>query len=667
MPGNSLSSPYSGEPSSTRRGSDCRVGVASVSRGAAHSPAVWVLDDPLRTGEEEAGTVAAAAGDTWEGTDRADVEDDEVEWQRQLESEGRSRRDRVRQLQPLSQPWMVGAVEHHAASTAQAPSPRVLDNRLHSFVLPRSLSRDSKMSLSSRSAEATASAAASIPSHAARVSAPPAETTEDELSTSTASSSRQRHPAPSAAAAVATRARRTPQQVASASTHRAASAAQHRTQEVQDESPGSTQRTSSRSPSSASSASSSALSAAAKKTVLSPSSFKQSLRTSHPVSLDVDGLGPLMVVHLDVLPALGHARAASTTTPAGQHYSDLQSSAVGVAADMSPSTALVVHPDATAAESSVDDRGEPTAAVKALVVQEADGAHSREVAALYAKLEVAEQRARIAEQQVSAAAELRAGELLQSYKADERQRRAHFQTSLDTLREENRELTAQLEAAARAPAMGLRPSTSAAASVLPYAPLTAKRGEEAGSLALASGVDVVHQVQSVEAYWRERLRNAERHWEDEMTQQARQRREALDQVDELVRTVEQTQEELRYTRRQAARLREENVRLANAASPGGLSASGQLPSAAVSAEAVARLRQALKEHEHREAALLAQVESYGEEATQVRLRYEAALEKARQDVDAERRRSTEMVKLYGSQLESLHHQLRESKMAGAPR
>lgn len=185
---------------------------------------------------------------------------------------------------------------------------------------------------------------------------------------------------------------------------------------------------------------------------------------------------------------------------------------------------------------------------------------------------------------------------------------------------------------------------------------------------------MARQVQAVETYWRDRLRNAERHWEDEMARQSRQRREALDQVDELVRTVEQSQEELRYTRRQAARLREENGRLTSAAAVATATAtyagrvhSGQRPSASVSDEEVSALRQAVREHEHREAALLAQVESYGEEATQVRLRYEAALDTARQEVAAERRRSTEMVKLYGSQLESLHHQLREAKMNGVAR
>nr|CCM14450.1 hypothetical protein, conserved [Leishmania guyanensis] len=307
----------------------------------------------------------------------------------------------------------------------------------------------------------------------------------------------------------------------------------------------------------------------------------------------------------------------------------------------------------------------------ALVAQQELNTHEREVAALHARLENADQQVRIMGQQVMAAAEARAAELVEGYKADERKRRAQFQATLDALREENRELTAKLEAAARAPVMGiLRATTSPQWAPSGDAAVEA-RERVAGatsdllvaSATAVSPAEVTRQLQSIEAYWRDRLRTAERHWEDEMSRQTRQRREALDQVEELVRTVEQLQEEVRYTRRQAACLREENTRLCCAAKA--VSADGVStlvlpvpPVTTPSPEEVLRLRQALKEHQHKEAALLVQVESYSEEATRVRLRYEAALERAEQELAAERRRSTEMVKLYGSQLESLHHQLR---------
>nr|CAJ2470874.1 unnamed protein product [Leishmania braziliensis] len=366
------------------------------------------------------------------------------------------------------------------------------------------------------------------------------------------------------------------------------------------------------------------------------------------------GLGPLMVVHLDALPDLAGAQP-------------------------NPSREVVSREEATSAADATLSSSLPSRSHSmhldpywtALVAQQELNTHEREVAALHARLENADQQVRIMGQQVMAAAEARAAELVEGYKADERKRRAQFQATLDALREENRELTAKLEAAARAPAMGILRATTSPQWASSGDAAVEARERVAGatsdllvaSATAVSPAEVTRQLQSIEAYWRDRLRTAERHWEDEMSRQTRQRREALDQVEELVRTVEQLQEEVRYTRRQAACLREENTRLccaAKAVSADGVSAL-VLPVPPVttpSPEEVLRLRQALKEHQHKEAALLVQVESYSEEATRVRLRYEAALERAEQELAAERRRSTEMVKLYGSQLESLHHQLR---------
>ncbi|KAG5503628.1 hypothetical protein JIQ42_05850 [Leishmania sp. Namibia] len=379
--------------------------------------------------------------------------------------------------------------------------------------------------------------------------------------------------------------------------------------------------------------------------------------TDYPDTSFVAGLGPLMVVHLDVLPEL----AGAPPTPPREGAAAGEVGSTAVAASPSPSLSHS-HP------AFLDP------CWGALVLQQETDTHEREVAALHARLENADQQLRVTEQQVIAAAEARAAELVQGYKADERKRRAQFQATLDALREENRELTTKLEAAARAPAIGaltaatspLWTSSGCAAAAARETAATATSGSLAVSAAAVSQPEMTRQLQSIEAYWRDRLRTAERHWEDEMSRQTRQRREALDQVEELVRTVEQLQEELRYTRRQASRLREENTRLccvAKAASAGGAAtlALSVSPAATPLPEEVSRLRQALREHQHKEAALLAQVESYGEEATRVRLRYEAALQKAEQELEAERRRSTEMVKLYGSQLESLHQQLREGR------
>lgn len=711
MPSSSLSLSLSvGEPANAaRRCSDGRRNV-STARGAAHSPAIWLFDDAPTSSQDAAAAAAVATVSAANNIDEEKREGEKQEeenaghWQRWLRSERRSsssssRRECARHLPQLAQPWMMDSVEVNPSSTAEAPSPRVLDNRLH-FLMPRFASASSRRSLSvpslkesAAAAAAAAEAATSIPSHATLFSAPPPEeVTEDQRSASTescASSPTDTRTKTWVSSSTASRRPRRDRLHASSappphSARFTATGFAHDSQAVPTPPPAAT----------GGDASSSASS-------LSFSSTQDAVLPPYASSFTVDGVGPLMIVHLDVLPELRHLDGSASTA---RHVGQLTTAsnrqhghAEGTLADRAgrsvaaENDTLVLRPDAAlaaltsggtphplAATSIERDAAGDAAAIHALLAHEAQEAHTREVAALYVKLEVAEQRARIAEQQVSDAAEVRAAALVQAYKAEERKRRAQFQASLDVLRDENRDLTAKLEAAARAPAMGLHPSSSSTAtatSLLPCGPAgtTAALRENATLAAVVtSEADVARQVQSVEAYWRDRLRNAERHWEDEMARQARQRREALDQVEELVRTVEQTQEELRYTRRQAARLREENTRLssssaASASAARGLSTSGQLlaASSAVSADEVARLRQALKEHEHREAALLAQVESYGEEATQVRLRCEAAMEKAQQDVVAERRRSTELVKLYGSQLEALHQQLRESKKAAA--
>lgn len=725
---------YATRPSSSSS-SDPRFTVAST-RGALHSPAVWLFEDFVPARER------AVAVDLGEGETDGEEEREESAalHGRAKSAHHRHRRhphNRARNPADVSRPWMVEAIELQPDATTEAPSPRVLDNRLY----PRnrdSTSLYSRPSLSQPSIEEIA--ATSIPSHAAFVSAPPEEVTEDQRSASGASSlsvqspsqtdtrtktwvsatsardrnaeryrrdSNQQQASPSASSssssssasssppsARSTRIDRPPplpqqhQHDSTSmwlSTPAARHSSSHRRHHRHRRSPPSPPR------SSAEASATSSPSAFPDNHHKRSRSAKEASKGSgaapqHPASspagksssssaVFVDGVGPLMVVHLDVLPMFSHEKGRdATNTPTASSASLVGgrgSSALIAASDDGVQNARLVPTflpdgDALSPESTA-------AALQALVSYEAAEAHTSEVAALHARLEVAEQRARLAEQQVAAAAEVRAAALVADYKVDERRRRSQFQSTLDALREENRDLTARLEAAVRAPAVGLHPSSAistatATTAVAPSALTRVDGALVAGAAPTSTEVEVARQVHAVEAYWRERLRTAERHWEEEMTRQSQQRREALDQVEELVRTVEQSQEELRYTRRQAARLREENVRLSSAATSA--ASSRVLPNSAVaalSAEEVERLRRAVKAHEHREAALLAQVESYGEEATQVRLRYEAALERAQQDVAAERRRSTEMVKLYGSQLESLHHQLREAKEAKASR
>lgn len=285
----------------------------------------------------------------------------------------------------------------------------------------------------------------------------------------------------------------------------------------------------------------------------------------------------------------------------------------------------------------------------AQMTDEAD-LRTRELESLYTKLELAEGQMLAMERQISVAAETRAASLMQQYKTDERQRRETFQRTLDTLRDENRELMSKLEAATRGSVEG---------AAVPVSLAVEKPPSTTGGAA-----DLARQVQAVEVYWRDRLRAAERHWEDVMTSQSHQRREALNQVDTLVRTVEELQEEVRHYRQEAGQLNEENLRLRrrfyvpSAASP---SRDDEVSRDATGPDVVERLWGQLRAQKEREEALLIQVEANGEETVRVRTQYEAVVQRLQRELEMERARGRELVQLYGSQVESLHRQLRQSE------
>ncbi|KAK7198559.1 hypothetical protein NESM_000817900 [Novymonas esmeraldas] len=624
-----LSEPHRGvgaaawsRPPTLRRALAATTSTSSAT-ARSHSPAVWVFhDDPDDDGNDD-------------GEEYRTAED--------YASAGHYAGDRGRDA-PVSQPtalqrrgWATAAEDGDVddgdvddGGAVQAPSPRVLDNRLRLVSSPATAAADGgggggasgrSARLASRPAAVAQRGEARPAAHHARSNGVGDTDTKEAAAVLSSSVPRQ---------AEARRRR-------GADTGQPADDAVRSLASHTASPPPSTLSSSPTSPASSSAAVPAALSPPrlrAAATVASPAPSPLPGGVEHVGGSLCSGLGPLLVVHLDYVPSDDAAGVTDAAT----------------APPTTSSSSSPVHPV------HLDPYW------GAVMAQQAADTHEREVAALHARLEGAEQRVRVAEQQVLATAELRAAELTSGYKAEERKRRAQFQATLDALREENRDLSAKLEAAARAPAMGVlaAPALFSAAST----EATAAGGLVAGGGGGAvSQVEVTRQLQSIEAYWRDRLRTAERHWEDEMARQTRQRREALDQVEELVRTLEQSQEELRYTRRQAARLREENARLCSAAALAPSPSTG--PTATT--EEVARLRQAVKEREHKEAALMAQVESYAEEATAVRLRSEAALERAEHELAAERRRSAEMVKLYGSQLESLHHQLHDAKARGAAR
>ncbi|CBZ25560.1 conserved hypothetical protein [Leishmania mexicana MHOM/GT/2001/U1103] len=643
---------------------------ASSLTARSHSPAVWVFTEDQDDGDAHGSGMDEGCGST--GIRSCSLDSNPSHAQRAV----------------LQRRWTLEDDNVDDVGVDQASSPRVLDNRLHLF---------------SSSAAAGGSSKSGRPVSAYRAplvtALPPDEASDTRSQTSLRDSRREDDDAPSGASSLVINAKMRPASLPSSrprSTNHSGDAAhtrlpttssRHKKREKKTSPSHSPKGRAARSPpsrtasprSSVSSPLSSSSASSSCALLGSPPPPLRSVKMLHmkeaghtsspPGSTDyLDGplfvgLGPLMVVHLDVLPDV----AGSQLIPSRESVAGEEAASVTVAASSSPSPS---HPHPVHLDPYWG----------ALVAQQEMDTHEREVAALHARLEAADQQVRITELQAVAAAEARAAELVQGYKADERKRRAQFQAALDALREENRELTAKLEAAARAPAMGalsattcpLRTSSGEAAAGARGNAIVTTSGPLMTSASVVSQGEMTRQLQSIEAYWRDRLRTAERNWEDEMSRQTQQRREALDQVEELVRTVEQLQEELRYTRRQAARLREENIRLcgvAQATSTGSVAglAVPVAPATTPPPEEVSRLRKALREQQHKEAALLAQVESYGEEATRVRLRYEEALEKAERELAAERRRSTEMVKLYGSQLESLHHQLREGRRQSAAR
>ncbi|KEG15101.1 hypothetical protein DQ04_00191250 [Trypanosoma grayi] len=232
--------------------------------------------------------------------------------------------------------------------------------------------------------------------------------------------------------------------------------------------------------------------------------------------------------------------------------------------------------------------------------------------------------------------------LEESRREDERRHRQQFQEALSSLRIENDELTCRL-----------------------------KYMEEQATLAAAQERDKFQnewsdRLAETERKWRERLRTAQQRWEESVDEHVREKHEALRQVQELAHTVE----ELKVTLLQEARERkwmeqERDTLLAHhpriAHDTLHEHGEGECSERRVDLDAeVLVLRNALKDAEGREGALMAQLEACGNEFAAQGVRLERELQKTRQELESERHRGADLVKLYGSQVESLHQQLSDA-------
>lgn len=332
-------------------------------------------------------------------------------------------------------------------------------------------------------------------------------------------------------------------------------------------------------------------------------------------------LGPLIVVH--------------TVVPAGQRSlsrRDAEDDSGTVAVVPQPGELPITAVTSSSAVAGHADEDEKDGGVLSPLEV---ASHRNELRTLEAKLAATEAQVAIVRREGEALAEQRAKEAAETHREEERRRRQQFQDALDRLREENADLTTQLELAQRGAGLG-----------------NGARGGQPPAVVEAEWTRRLHEV---EGYWRERLRTAERHWEDEVEAQSREKRATASQVRDLTRALEQVQETLRHTASENQRYAAENERLREQLDTG---ADGE--SLRALREESSRLRGALHEHECREEALLAQLDSYGAESARMQLEHEEQLQYTRQQLAQERARNSELVRLYGSQVQSLHAQLQDA-------
>lgn len=174
------------------------------------------------------------------------------------------------------------------------------------------------------------------------------------------------------------------------------------------------------------------------------------------------------------------------------------------------------------------------------------------------------------------------------------------------------------------------------------------------------------RLSEYENRWRELLSHSQQQWEKSLDEQVRQKHEALRQVQELAQAVEELEMTLRRVTQEKScagqerdTLRCSQSRAGDTTVRGKDEGMGADDRSALEAEML-KLRQVLKETAGREAALVVQLEACGSESARREVNLERQLQQRCQELEAERRHGADLVRLYSSQVESLHQQLNDA-------
>ncbi|ESS68846.1 hypothetical protein TcG_05910 [Trypanosoma cruzi] len=236
----------------------------------------------------------------------------------------------------------------------------------------------------------------------------------------------------------------------------------------------------------------------------------------------------------------------------------------------------------------------------------------------------------------------RTRELEESHREEERRHRQQFQEALSGLRAENEELASRVRC------------------MQDNAGLAAVRERE------KLQTEWSNRLSENETQWRQRLAVAQQHWEECVDEQVQEKHEALRQVHELAGVVKELEMTLQQVTREKCWVEQELETLLSKQNQGKdrcVCAKGETidvgTRGALEGEAM-ELRRMLKELEGREAALLVQLEICGKERVVQEEKLEKQLQQVRQELEIERRRGSDVVKLYSSQIESLHQQLSDA-------
>ncbi|RNF05488.1 hypothetical protein TraAM80_04528 [Trypanosoma rangeli] len=268
--------------------------------------------------------------------------------------------------------------------------------------------------------------------------------------------------------------------------------------------------------------------------------------------------------------------------------------------------------------------------------------HQSEVESLRIQLERSNERVEAVKSKAEQNFLERVRQVEETHREEERCRRQQFQEALSGLRAENEELMRRVK------------------SMEDNAGCTAVREREKMQSEWSS------RFLENEDQWKQRLSVAQKQWGDCVDEQVREKHEALRQVQELAHVVTELEIALQRVTREKCWAEQQYDTLLSSQHQ------GNSPSVCVKGEKkdagvqhahegeVSALRRALKEAEGREAALMVQLEACGKEAAVQEDKFERRLYQVREELENERRRGSDIVKLYSGQVESLHQQLNDA-------